>query len=97
VPGVVGEAGDGDPGGLVGGVAETDGAGLARRPSHGGGAAHGRYLFGVVAAFQQRADLGDELSQADVGDSWEFLEQRGLGVRGERVATVPLEPGGSRR
>jgi hypothetical protein len=79
VSGVVGEAGDGDSGGLVGGVAETDGAGFARCSGDGGGAAHGGDLFGVVASFEQWPDLGDEVGKADVGDPREVLEQHGLG------------------
>ena len=91
--GVVGEAVDGDRGGLVCGVAEGDVAGLAGCLGHRDGAAQGSNLLGVLASAKQRSYLGGQHGQADGGHARQGVEQRPLVVRGQGVCELAFKIG----
>ena len=75
----LGEAGDRDACGLVGGVSEPDGARFAGGFGDWCGTAHGGDLFGVLAAFEQRSDLCDQRGEADGGHSGHVFSRAVLG------------------
>ena len=69
--GVVGEDVEGLAGAAVGGQAEVDAAGLARRAGDRGRAGLGGGVLGAAGAVQDGAELGKELGVADVADAGE--------------------------
>ena len=91
--GVVGEAGERDAGSGVAGEAELDVAALAGLAGDRGDTAAGGCLVGVVAAVEERADLGDDLSEVDLADAWQRREQLGLRVGQQQRADRGVEPG----
>ena len=77
--GVVGEAGERDSSTGVAGEAELDVAGLAGLAGDRSDTAGGGCLVGVVAAIEERADLGDDLSEVDLADAWQRGEELSFG------------------
>ncbi len=67
--GVVGEDVQGLAGSAVGGQAEVQAAGLARRAGDGGSAGLGGGVLGTGGVVQDRAELGEQLRQADLADA----------------------------